>query len=298
MRNRPFSLKVEGAQAVDFDADGWIDFYVGSHLFRNNGDLTFTAVQHDLRMFDDMGGVGYFDEGVRFLDWNNDGRLDVILHNPTLGPRLLEFDGNRFHWRKVFDPQDPTGYYQESYGMNVYDINGDGLEDVVLAGGLPGNTVVMKNTGSGFVRETTSIDSWQGDAVAFGDIDCDGRIDLYNRRATMVGPDTGSAGYVLNASPIRPGGTIVVDVVGDGGERNQAGRVVMVTPMNRPDVIYTRIVDGGSGFTSRNQYPLVIALPFEEPHLVRASFDSGTVEALVLPGERVRIYRSGLVERY
>lgn len=298
MRDWPFALKVEGAQAVDFDDDGWIDFYVGSHLFRNNGDMTFTAIQHDLKMFDDMGGVGYFDEGMRVFDWNNDGRLDVVLHHPWYGPRLLEFDGVRFHWRQVFAPQDPSDLYEASYGMNVYDINGDGLEDVVVAGGVAGQTVVMKNIGTGFVRETSSIDGWNGDAVAFGDIDGDGRIDIYSRRALLDLPHRADSAYALNATPSTPVAHVRVELVGDDGAPNQAGRVVRVSPTSRPDVLYTRIVDGGSSFGSKNQYELLIPLPFDEPHLVRASFDTGMVEALVLPGERVRIYRSGLVERY
>jgi hypothetical protein len=298
MRNWPFALKVEGAQAVDFDEDGWIDFYVGSHLFRNNGDMTFTAIQHDLGMFDDMGGVGYFDEGVRFLDWNNDGRLDLVLHHPWYGPRLLEFDGVRFHWRRVFVPQDPSDLYEASYGMNVYDINGDGLEDVVVAGGVARETVVMKNVGTGFVRETTSIDGWHGDAVAFGDIDGDGRIDVYSRRALLDLPHRADSAYALNTTPSTSSAHVRIELVGDDGAPNQAGRVVRVSPTSRPTIQYTRIVDGGSGFASKNQYELLIPVPFNEPHLVRASFDTGTVEALVLPGERVRIYRSGLVERY
>lgn len=299
MRGRPFALKVEGAQAADFDGDGLIDFYVGSHLFRNDGNMRFTPIQDDLGLFADMGTPGFFEEGVRFIDWNNDGRLDIVLHHPDTGPRLLEFDGTRFHWRKVLVPQDPAGLYEGSFGFNAYDINGDGLEDLVMAGGIGGGeTVIMKNLGDRFERELSSIDGWQGDSLAFGDMDCDGRVDIYNRRAVMEeGPLYGAATYAFNQSPVVYPPPIIVEVLGDHGERNQTGRVVRVSPHSRPDVIYTRVVDGGSGFLSRNQYPLYVGTPLNELHRVSVRFDWGVVTADALPGQYLRIHRNGLVER-
>jgi hypothetical protein len=35
LRDVPLLHRVEGAQGVDFDGDGWIDFYVAGRLFRN-----------------------------------------------------------------------------------------------------------------------------------------------------------------------------------------------------------------------------------------------------------------------
>ena len=131
LRGVPANHRVEGAQAVDFDGDGWIDFYVAGRLFRNNGDLTFTDVT------DAVGLPGSFDEGIKFLDWNNDGFLDLIIHHPTYGPALWEFDGTRFTQRDVM----PQYLNSDVYGVNVADFNGDGREDVIVAGG-PGGRVV------------------------------------------------------------------------------------------------------------------------------------------------------------
>ncbi len=131
LRGVPVDHRVEGAQAVDYDGDGWIDFYVAGRLFRNNGNLTFTDVTAA------VGLPGDFDEGIKFLDWNNDGNLDLIIHHPIYGPALWEYDGTRFTRRDVM----PQYLNSDVYGVNVADFNGDGREDVVVAGGLPGGAV-------------------------------------------------------------------------------------------------------------------------------------------------------------
>jgi hypothetical protein len=282
MRNWPVEYKVEGAQAVDFNLDGWIDLFVGSHFFINNGDLTFT----DRRA--DYGLPLQFEEGLKFLDWNNDGHLDLVLHNPWEGPILFTFDGAAFTRTNVL----PLLGYSNSFGVNIADLNNDGREDIVCAGGDLFDTVVLVNTGAGFVRNPVSaIDGWGNDVLAFGDIDGDGRLDLIKRDA--------AADYTLalarNATPAGSSGHFVIEVVGSRGERNQQGRVVKISPASRPDVIYTRVVDGGSGFLSQNQYPLLVGTLFQEPHTVTVYFDNGPVSFTVAPGERVRVHRGGLV---
>jgi len=128
MRNTPLAFRGEGAQAIDFNLDGWIDFYVGSHLFINNGvadgKLTFT---------DQRAALGLplvYDEGIKFTDWNNDGYLDLVIHHPTTGPALYQFDGTTFTLADVI----PRYSFSESYGMNVFDMNNDGREDIIVSG--------------------------------------------------------------------------------------------------------------------------------------------------------------------
>jgi len=66
-RGWPLTLKVEGVQAFDINGDGFLDLYAASHLYINNGDMTFT----DRR--EDYGLPLLFDEGAKFLDWDSDG---------------------------------------------------------------------------------------------------------------------------------------------------------------------------------------------------------------------------------
>src|SRR5947208_10912484 len=75
-----------GVAIGDFDNDGWQDIYVASvtknHLYRNNGDGTFTDVT-------DKAGVGapmqkgrkMWSAAAGWVDYNNDGKLDLFVSN-------------------------------------------------------------------------------------------------------------------------------------------------------------------------------------------------------------------------
>jgi hypothetical protein len=64
---------------ADYDGDGDLDLYVANmfgpnHLFRNNGDGTFTDVADEL-----LGKTTWGAIGCRFFDADNDGRFDLYV---------------------------------------------------------------------------------------------------------------------------------------------------------------------------------------------------------------------------
>jgi len=282
LRGVPLSHRVEGAQAVDYDGDGWIDFYVAGRLFRNNGNLTFTDVT------DAIGLPGDFDEGIKFIDWNNDGHLDLIIHHPTYGPALWEFDGTRFTRRDVM----PQYLNSAMFGVNVADFNGDGREDVIVAGGALWLPFVLLNTGSGFERDPlTLIDNVSFGPVSAYDYDGDGAIDvvLTSSWPTVV---------ARNISPGINTKTLVIEVVDAAGRRNQFGRVVRIRPVSPPSVTMTRIVDGGSGLLSQTPYPITVPTPYSGTHRVDVQFAGGVVSFTMQPGERKRVFADGRTETF
>jgi hypothetical protein len=125
--------------------------------------------------------------------------------------------------------------------------------------------------------------------VAFGDLNNDGKIDVVWTtfiRALTFTNNTKIAGSVFS-----------VEVLGANGECNQQGRVVRMSPQSRPDVIFTRVVDGGSGYLTQNQYPLLIASPYTEQHVVTIvlpqTFNSNKLAKIsftISPGQRARVF--------
>jgi hypothetical protein len=302
----PNGNQPEGTQAVDFNMDGLIDFYAGGHLFINQG-VDDQGVPH----FKDMAAAwgltsavlrsgppwapdatlpdNYLvtDEGAKFLDWNNDGRLDLLLFRwdwgSAHGARLFEFTGTSFIERTqalttetatckhpsantpFFNSPKPVGINGDAAGINAYDLDNDGLEDVLVSGDANG-TATFRNTGCGFAEVSAGdLDGLPGGSgsVGFADLDGDGIIDV-------VYPSGAGLAYYDNTTPPQ-GRSFTVEVVGPNGEHNQFGRVIQVMPPGTSQ-IYTRVVDSGSGYLSQNQYPILVGTPYSGAHTVKVFF--------------------------
>jgi hypothetical protein len=304
----PNGNQPEGTQAVDFNMDGLIDFYAGGHLFINQG-VDDQGVPH----FKDMAAAwgltsavlhsgspwapdatlpdNYLvtDEGAKFLDWNNDGRLDLLLFRwdwgSAHGARLFEFTGTSFVERTealttatatctptnrtaktaFFSSPKPTDFNGAAAGINAYDLDNDGLEDVLVSGDKSG-PAIFRNTGCGFTEVSAGdLDGLPGSAGSIGmaDLDHDGVIDV-------IYPNSTGVAYFDNTTPPK-GHSFTVEVVGPHGEHNQFGRVIQVIPPGASQ-IYTRVVDSGSGYLSQNQYPILVGTPFAGAHDVQVYF--------------------------
>ena len=99
----------------------------GNRLYSNNGDRTFTDVTQEAGVYD-----SWWSWGTSFLDYDNDGDLDLIATNGFTS----RFVDDRTHlWRNdggVFtDVSDSAGIVDTAQGLAHLDYDSDGDLDIV-----------------------------------------------------------------------------------------------------------------------------------------------------------------------
>lgn len=277
----------EGAQAVDFNQDGWLDLHVASHLFMNNGDLTFTDVAPAL------GLPVLFDEGMRLLDIDLDGDLDLVHHDSAV-TQLFTNGGETFDTGQIVNGADGATF---GYGLNVCDVNGDAFEDVIVGGndrssssGLP---VLLLNVGGRLLRsDLADGEPSYHDLMACADLDGSGRPDLLSRWTDNTSLVQRFRSFISQGAPL---GAIRLRVVGGDGARNQQGRAITLRPLQGPDMTILRTVESGSGYMAQNGYDLLIATPWPGDYEVEVRFASGWVRTTARPGDALTIRADGTV---
>ena len=271
----------EGAQSLDVNEDGYLDFYVASHLFVSNGDLTYT----DRR--EEYGLPVRFDEGINFLDHDLDGDMD-FLHHDILVTRLHVNDDGRYDSEGiVLGGSDAV----EGFGLAVCDVNGDGWPDVVASSNdresSVGTPSLYINVGGEFHASTIGVDLDATNAViGCADIDRNGVPDLavnWNGYTTLL--STAASEHYMR-----------VTMLDSAGRATQFGRLVQVRPLSAPSRIMSQLVDGGSGYSVQGEYALHFATPWPGDYEVTARYATGVVSTIARSGQAVTLYQDGRVE--
>jgi hypothetical protein len=293
----PWTFHPEGAHGADWNDDGHLDIYCANHLFINDGTGTFTDVRAA------VGLPATFDEGSSFVDYDNDGDLDLYLRCPD-SPRLFRNDAGQF--TEVTQEAGITGV-PWFWGDSWADADNDGDMDLLQHGG---SARLLLNQGDGTFMldpQFPAISSTQ-ELSAWADVDQDGDLDV------VIGP-MGKELYLnrTNSKPGFYGSRLRVRVLDADGHETAHGATVRLRRLgDGPVDIQTRVVDGGSGYLSQNEYVVhfggtssgrfSLDVVYPSPAGSRLVVDSlanpglGSIEGGQYPNGLITIYRDGRVD--
>lgn len=151
-----------GVDSADFDNDGWMDLFVANideeifSLYRNNHDATFD--DQAMRLGVGMATRWMSGWGMKFIDYDNDGDLDLLLANGFPDDLVEDFSSRVKYQEPLLLFQNRSGKYinvsnesgpvfAKSFsarGMAVGDFNNDGGIDALVSvnDGVP---VLLRN---------------------------------------------------------------------------------------------------------------------------------------------------------
>ena len=193
-----------GVLVADFDDDGWPDIYVANDstsaaLYKNNHDGTFTDIGVESGVAYSPDGKPQAGMGVSAIDYDGDGRLDIIKTNFAGDTASLYRNrGNMVFDDRTFQAGLGRNTRFLGWGVGFADFDNDGWPDILMCNGhvYPevGETetesgyrerkVLYRNLGNGkFVDVSTEagqgiLETVPARGCAFGDFDNDGDLDV------------------------------------------------------------------------------------------------------------------------
>ena len=281
-------------QIVDLNGDGRLDVFVANDTTRNflllnQGRLSFeeTSVAMGLAMSQD-GSLGS-SMGVACGDYDRDGRSDLFVTNfaNEVVDALQNLGDSGFVASNAELGIDRVSRKALNFGIVLDDFDLDGWPDLFFANGHiwdsgpDGDEYEMRPTvmanvgGKRFVDGSNSAGEyfrkrWLGRAVAKGDLDNDGDVDL------LVAHLKAPAAILRNDS-VRQGSSLRLQFIGTVASRDALGSQVDVELLDGTHYV-THVPSGGSFQASHS--PVVVVPAGERPELgaVTIQWSTGTIE--------------------
>ncbi|MDX1627327.1 MAG: FG-GAP-like repeat-containing protein [Fulvivirga sp.] len=177
-----------GATWGDYDRDGFLDIYMtdrklntggtaSNHLFKNNGDGTFTETTHYAAVSDSNKAP----HCASFFDFNNDGWEDIyVAQDKYLGNSLFLNNGNG-SFSNVSEST-RSGLALNAMSVTVGDFDENHYLDIYITNTEEGNKLLRNEGNQKFVEvaENTNTSFYSvGWGALFLDVDNDTDLDLY-----------------------------------------------------------------------------------------------------------------------
>ena len=260
----------------DYDDDGDMDVYIANDadqnfLYRNNGDGTFTDVSLTAGVGLSEDGEAENGMGVDFGDYDNDGRLDLIVTNfQGQTNTLYHNEGNGLFSDVSYASKIGTmSLPYLAWGVSFCDYDNDGYQDLFIANGHLDENVQAFNP-TGFYEQPNllfhnnrddtfdevGVDSGSGIRLekvsrgfAYSDYDNDGDLDL------LVTNLTGNPDLLQNEG--NQNAWLTLKLIGTRSNRDAIGARVKVTAGNLTQI---RDVRSGSSYLSQNDIRLHFGL--------------------------------------
>jgi enediyne biosynthesis protein E4 len=242
----PISGKPEGSMGVDagdFDDDGDEDLVMtelaaeGSNLYVNDGTGVFTDMSGPSTVGPST--LAFTGFGAGWLDFDNDGRLDLLAVNGTV--QIIE---------SLRQAHDPFPLHQKK--------------------------LLLRNAGNGRFEDVTARAgaafalSEVGRGAAFGDVDNDGDVDV------LIGNNNGPVRLLLNQAT-QGHHWLGVRVVGSRGGRDMVGARVEIVRKGRPSLWRRSRADGS--YASASDPRVLVGLgESSDPVTVRVRWPDGKTE--------------------
>jgi hypothetical protein len=259
----------KGATWVDIDNDDDPDLFLNhldtpAKLYRNEGDGTFRDVTSEYGILGPNKGFPCWS-----WDYDNDGWLDIMAtsydfklesivkglmgrgHNSESGKLYRNLGGNGF--ADVTRDAGVDGCYT-TMGCNFADLDGDGFLDFYLGTGSPSYDILVPNRlfrnmgGKRFAEISYSSGTahlQKGHAVAIGDYDRGGDVDIFEEMGGAVNGD--KYHNVLFNNPGQGNGWISVKLRGETTNRSAIGvRIKVEASEPEPMAVYRHVGSGAS----------------------------------------------------
>ncbi len=189
-----------GVAFNDYDGDGFADIFVANDgmeqfLFRNKGDGTFEECAMNAGVALSGDGKPFAGMGVAFVDYDNDGRPDILVTNLALEKYALYHNegGGRFEYTSLTTGLAGLTARSSGWGVGLYDFQNKGRKDVFAVQGHVLDNVERIHSGLRYLEapamflardgkftraDLGTLPPVAGRGAAFGDLNNDGYMDV------------------------------------------------------------------------------------------------------------------------